>query len=176
MRMIVSVLVASSSPTSRMSIAPSSPPLPSEGAYMWKMPSSKDRTLLHAIPVPRTTTRVSTVASTRTTRCTGITLDYLRHSPLAGSRRRRGPNLPGPCQTRNMSGRAERLVITGAGGQLGGCLAALATDRGRDVLALTSSQWDITDPGAAEGIIANGDVVVNCAAYTDVDGAESDEA
>ena len=75
-----------------------------------------------------------------------------------------------------MSGRAERLVITGAGGQLGGCLAALATDRGRDVLALTSSQWDITDPGAAEGIIANGDVVVNCAAYTDVDGAESDEA
>jgi len=67
-------------------------------------------------------------------------------------------------------------VITGAGGQLGGCLAALATDRGRDVLALTSSQWDITDPGAAERIIANGDVVVNCAAYTDVDGAESDEA
>jgi len=67
-------------------------------------------------------------------------------------------------------------VITGAGGQLGGCLAALATDRGRDVLALTSSQWDITDPGAAERIIASGDVVVNCAAYTDVDGAESDEA
>ena len=75
-----------------------------------------------------------------------------------------------------MSGSAERLVITGAGGQLGGCLAALATDRGRDVLALTSSQWDITDPGAAERIIASGDVVVNCAAYTDVDGAESDEA
>jgi dTDP-4-dehydrorhamnose reductase len=69
-----------------------------------------------------------------------------------------------------------RLVITGAGGQLGSCLAALATDRGRDVLALTSSQWDITDPGAAERIIGNGDVVVNCAAYTDVDGAESDEA
>ena len=67
-------------------------------------------------------------------------------------------------------------MITGAGGQLGGCLAALATDRGRDVLALTSSQWDITDPGAAERIIASGDVVVNCAAYTDVDGAESDEA
>ena len=67
-------------------------------------------------------------------------------------------------------------MITGAGGQLGGCLAALATDRGRDVLALTSSQWDITDPGAAERIIASGAVVVNCAAYTDVDGAESDEA
>jgi len=67
-------------------------------------------------------------------------------------------------------------VITGAGGQLGSCLAALATGQGRDVLALTSSQWDITDPAAAERIIQTGDVVVNCAAYTNVDGAESDEA
>jgi dTDP-4-dehydrorhamnose reductase len=69
-----------------------------------------------------------------------------------------------------------RIVITGAGGQLGSCLTALATDQGRDVLALTSSQWDITDPAAAERIIRGGDVVINCAAYTNVDGAESDEA
>jgi dTDP-4-dehydrorhamnose reductase len=69
-----------------------------------------------------------------------------------------------------------RIVITGAGGQLGGCLAALATGQGRDVLALTSPQWDITDPAAAERIVRSGDVVINCAAYTDVDGAESDEA
>jgi dTDP-4-dehydrorhamnose reductase len=69
-----------------------------------------------------------------------------------------------------------RIVITGAGGQLGSCLAALATAQGRDVLALTSSQWDITDPAAAQRIVESGDVVVNCAAYTDVDGAESDEA
>jgi dTDP-4-dehydrorhamnose reductase len=69
-----------------------------------------------------------------------------------------------------------RIVIAGAGGQLGSCLAALATGQGRDVLALTSSQWDITDPAAADRIIENGDVVINCAAYTNVDGAESDEA
>ncbi|MFZ1176145.1 MAG: dTDP-4-dehydrorhamnose reductase [Mycobacterium sp.] len=69
-----------------------------------------------------------------------------------------------------------RIVITGAGGQLGGCLAALAAGQGRDVLALTSSQWDITDPAAAERIVERGDVVINCAAYTDVDGAETDEA
>jgi dTDP-4-dehydrorhamnose reductase len=75
-----------------------------------------------------------------------------------------------------MSGRAERFVISGAGGQLGTSLAALAADRGRDVLALTSSQWDITDPAAAERIIRGGDVVINCAAYTNVDAAESDEA
>ena len=69
-----------------------------------------------------------------------------------------------------------RIVITGAGGQLGSRLAAQATDRGRDVLALTSSQWDITDPAAAESIVKSGDVVLNCAAYTNVDGAESDES
>jgi dTDP-4-dehydrorhamnose reductase len=71
---------------------------------------------------------------------------------------------------------SERLVISGAGGQLGTSLTALVAERGRDVLALTSSQWDITDPAAAERIIRGGDVVVNCAAYTNVDGAESDEA
>ncbi|MCV7379082.1 dTDP-4-dehydrorhamnose reductase [Mycobacterium alsense] len=75
-----------------------------------------------------------------------------------------------------MSTRSARLVITGAGGQLGSCLAALATSQGRDVLALTSSQWDITDPAIAERTIRAGDVVINCAAYTNVDGAESDEA
>ena len=69
-----------------------------------------------------------------------------------------------------------RIVITGAGGQLGSCLAAQATDQGRELLALTSSQWDITDPAAAESIVKSGDVVINCAAYTNVDGAESDEA
>jgi dTDP-4-dehydrorhamnose reductase len=54
-------------------------------------------------------------------------------------------------------------------------LAAEAARQGRDVLALTSSQWDITDPQAAERIVQTGDVVINCAAYTNVDAAESDE-
>jgi dTDP-4-dehydrorhamnose reductase len=67
-------------------------------------------------------------------------------------------------------------VIAGAGGQAGTCLAAEAVRQGRDVLALTSSQWDITDPQAADQIVQTGDVVINCAAYTNVDGAEGDEA
>jgi len=66
-------------------------------------------------------------------------------------------------------------VIAGAGGQAGSCLAAEAVRRGYDVLALTSSQWDITDPQAADRIVRTGDVVINCAAYTNVDAAESDE-
>lgn len=68
-----------------------------------------------------------------------------------------------------------RLVITGAGGQLGSLIRAQATRAGRNVLARTSSEWDITDPAAA-AVIEPDDVVINCAAYTDVDGAETDQA
>ncbi|ORB85860.1 dTDP-4-dehydrorhamnose reductase [Mycobacterium kansasii] len=69
-----------------------------------------------------------------------------------------------------------RILVTGAGGQLGRVAAAQAARAGREVLARTSSQWDITDPGTAGAIIQTGDVVLNCAAYTDVDAAETDEA
>jgi dTDP-4-dehydrorhamnose reductase len=70
---------------------------------------------------------------------------------------------------------SQRIVITGAGGQVGRYLAQQAGRRGREVLGLTSAQWDITDPRAAEQFIAPGDVVVNCAAFTAVDAAETDE-
>ena len=69
---------------------------------------------------------------------------------------------------------ADRIVITGAAGQLGRCLAAEAVRLGHAVLALNSSQWDITDASAGEGIVERGDVVVNCAAFTAVDAAEAD--
>jgi dTDP-4-dehydrorhamnose reductase len=69
-----------------------------------------------------------------------------------------------------------RIVITGAGGQVGRFLAAAAARQGRDVLALTSGEWDITDAAAAGRFVESGDVVVNCAAYTAVDAAESDQA
>lgn len=42
------------------------------------------------------------------------------------------------------------------------------------MLALTSAEWDITDAAAAERFIATDDVVVNCAGYTQVDGAETE--
>ena len=67
-----------------------------------------------------------------------------------------------------------RIVITGAGGQVGRFLAQEAGRQGLDVLALTSAQWDITDAGAAEGLVEPGDVVVNCAAFTAVDAAETE--
>lgn len=57
---------------------------------------------------------------------------------------------------------------------VGRALADQAGRQGRDVLALTSADWDITDAMAAERFIDSGDVVINCAAYTKVDLAESD--
>jgi dTDP-4-dehydrorhamnose reductase len=71
---------------------------------------------------------------------------------------------------------SNRMVITGAGGQVGSFVTAKAIQQGRDVLPLTSSQWDVTDPEAAGQIVETGDVVINCAAYTNVDGAERDKA
>jgi len=41
---------------------------------------------------------------------------------------------------------------------------------------MSSSEWDITDATAAERFIDADDVVINCAAYTNVDAAESDQA
>ncbi|MGZ8748697.1 MAG: sugar nucleotide-binding protein, partial [Mycobacterium sp.] len=52
---------------------------------------------------------------------------------------------------------SDRIVISGAGGMVGRELAAQARSRGRDVLALTSSDWDITDAPAAERFIESGD-------------------
>lgn len=71
---------------------------------------------------------------------------------------------------------AQRLVIAGAGGQVGGFLAAEAARRGYDVHALARDQFDIADPAAAGRHIGTGDVVVNCAAFTNVDAAESEPA
>ncbi|HEX4443450.1 MAG TPA: dTDP-4-dehydrorhamnose reductase [Galbitalea sp.] len=66
-----------------------------------------------------------------------------------------------------------RFVITGAGGMLGSDLvAALA---GRDVIALTRADLDITNLDAVRSATRGADVVINAAAYTRVDDAESDE-
>src|SRR5690606_35045525 len=70
-------------------------------------------------------------------------------------------------------GVSDRIVITGAGGQVGRFLAAQSAAAGRQVLALNSAQWNIADAAAAPAL-TSADVVVNCAAYTNVDGAETD--
>lgn len=67
-----------------------------------------------------------------------------------------------------------RLLITGAAGMLGQDLAAAARGAGHDVAAMSRAELDITDLGAVEAAAGAfcPDAVVNCAAFTDVDGAE----
>ena len=71
-----------------------------------------------------------------------------------------------------------KVLVTGAGGMLGRDLMIAARERGHDVVGLDRAAADITDPAAVDRAVSmhRPDAVVNCAAYTDVDGAESDES
>jgi dTDP-4-dehydrorhamnose reductase len=71
-----------------------------------------------------------------------------------------------------------RLLITGAAGMLGRDVAAAAERSGHEVLALARAQLDVADRAAVQRAIADArpDAVINCAAWTDVDGAEEHEA
>jgi dTDP-4-dehydrorhamnose reductase len=60
-----------------------------------------------------------------------------------------------------------RTVVVGAGGMLGQEVAA--------DLALTRAQLDVTDREAVRAALGPDDLVINCAAWTDVDGAEEHE-
>ncbi len=77
-------------------------------------------------------------------------------------------NAPGP------------ILITGASGMLGTALGALCAERRITCRLLAEGDLDITDAAAVETALAEfaaegGRLVVNAAAYTDVDEAEDDE-
>jgi dTDP-4-dehydrorhamnose reductase len=72
--------------------------------------------------------------------------------------------------------RTMRLLVTGAAGMLGRDVAAAAGDAGHDVVALARPDLDITDAAAVRAAVDAVDAVINCAAWTDVDGAEAAEA
>jgi dTDP-4-dehydrorhamnose reductase len=69
-----------------------------------------------------------------------------------------------------------KLMVTGAGGMLGRDVTCLGEQAGHDVTPLAHEDLDITDATAVEDavIAARPDVLVNCAAWTNVDGAEGD--
>jgi dTDP-4-dehydrorhamnose reductase len=71
-----------------------------------------------------------------------------------------------------------RLLVTGGAGMLGQAVAAAAARLGHDVIALPRADLDITDADHVRRVIAAAEprAVVNCAAWTDVDGAETAEA
>lgn len=70
-----------------------------------------------------------------------------------------------------------KVIVTGAGGQLGTDVAAIFKQNGHDVIDLDRSKLDIANQQACNDIISASqpDVIVHCAAYTAVDAAESEE-
>jgi dTDP-4-dehydrorhamnose reductase len=61
------------------------------------------------------------------------------------------------------------IFVTGAAGMLGQDVVSAAGD---GAVALSRADLDVTDAGAAREALDGADVVINCAAWTDVDGAE----
>jgi dTDP-4-dehydrorhamnose reductase len=70
-----------------------------------------------------------------------------------------------------------RLLVTGARGMLGQVVVRSALQRGHDVVAVDLAEVDVTDAAATAEVVreAAPRAVVHCAAWTDVDGAESAE-
>lgn len=66
-----------------------------------------------------------------------------------------------------------RYLVTGAGGMLAADLVRVLD--GRQVTALRRSDLDVTDAAAVREAVAGHDVVINTAAFTNVDAAEADE-
>jgi dTDP-4-dehydrorhamnose reductase len=71
-----------------------------------------------------------------------------------------------------------RWLVTGAGGMLGRDLILALRSRGKQVTGLDRSGLDVRDRGWVAAVIAGHqpDVVVNCAAWTNVDDAQASEA
>jgi len=67
-----------------------------------------------------------------------------------------------------------RVLVTGAGGLVGRAVAEHCRRSGDEVLSYNHTDLDITDRDVVRQTIRNEpDVVINCAAWTDVDGCES---
>src|SRR5690242_12864410 len=70
-----------------------------------------------------------------------------------------------------------RWLVTGAGGMLGRDLVTSLDRDGETMFGLNRQELDVTDEAAVAGAVREirPDVVVNCAAWTAVDEAESRE-
>lgn len=68
-----------------------------------------------------------------------------------------------------------KILVTGSNGQLGMAIRQASSVSDHEFIFTDLQELDITDPKKVEDVVAGVDVVVNCAAYTDVNKAESDQ-
>ena len=75
-----------------------------------------------------------------------------------------------------------KIIVTGAMGQLGHAVRKLSSGSEHSYVFTDMnesedvSRLDITDREAVISMVGDADVIVNCAAYTDVNGAEANES
>lgn len=71
---------------------------------------------------------------------------------------------------------SKTILVTGANGQLGSCVRDLSKGKKDRYLFTDVAELDITDAAAVNDFVKTHsvDIIVNCAAYTNVDKAESD--
>jgi dTDP-4-dehydrorhamnose reductase len=71
-----------------------------------------------------------------------------------------------------------KVLVTGAGGMLGQDVVRAAEFVNHEVVAYGRADLDVTDPGVVRRVMESElpNAVVNCAAWTDVDGAEAAES
>jgi dTDP-4-dehydrorhamnose reductase len=71
-----------------------------------------------------------------------------------------------------------RIAVIGGGGRLGAVVTTELASRGHDVMALRSTQLDITNGASVEDVLGRlkPDAIVNCSAYNAVDAAQADIA
>jgi len=73
-----------------------------------------------------------------------------------------------------MTGRTERIVLLGAKGMLGSDIYRLCIEDNLNIIPFDLPEFDITDRNQLQKAIEKADLVINCAAYTNVEKAESE--
>ncbi len=66
-----------------------------------------------------------------------------------------------------------KIAILGGRGMLGSDVVSACRQQGLDPIAYDLPEFDITDTDHLQQAVAGAEIIVNCAAYTNVDGAES---
>ncbi|MCD4832095.1 MAG: dTDP-4-dehydrorhamnose reductase [Anaerohalosphaeraceae bacterium] len=67
----------------------------------------------------------------------------------------------------------KKIVILGARGMLGSDIAKLLISRGKNPACFDLPNFDITDSKQLQNAAGDADIIINCAAFTDVDKAET---